>query len=83
MTHCLSLDDAIQSYTLIGWCHFTEANQFTPEPAIRSVREGSWFNIRGNIDYHSTSKVDVAEKTEVGSGFVGLSHVVMVGFGSR
>jgi hypothetical protein len=29
-----------------------------------------------------TSKVDVAEKTEVGSGFVGSSHVVMVGFGS-
>jgi hypothetical protein len=41
------------------------------------------FTCRSTFLYDSTSKVDVAEKTEVGSGFAGFSHVVMVGFGSH
>ncbi len=53
-----------------------DTNKVVPNPHAR-------FKISGHHDYHSTSKVDVAEKTEVGSGFAGFSRVVMVGFGSH
>jgi hypothetical protein len=50
-------------------------NQVVPNPHAIDSR---------SVETLYTSKVDVAEKTEVGSGFAGcFSHVVMVGFGSH